>query len=740
MERKPATRMTADMNGPGIPGTLEDVLQRVLADEERSSQLKVLEAFFSHAVGPLVLLDHQFNFLWVNEAYAKGCQRPVSDFPGRNHFDLYPSEAKTIFQEVVDTKTPYRVEARPFTFPDHPEWGVTYWDWSLVPVLDAAGDVRLLVFSLEDVTKRMLAELHTKATNRLLKLFVQHPARKAYLDAAAELLRDVTGCSGVGIRIRHLNDAVPYEATKGFDDDFLRSEHWLQLGRDECACTRVIAGRLRDEDAPATTPAGSFCCNDTIQFARGLDEHAQSAIRGVCIQRGYASVAVIPIHHHETILGAIHLADASPGMFSPHVVEFLESVAPLIGDAIHRFNMEDALRTGGQQLRELNLALERRAEQLRAMASELTLAEQRERRRLAQILHDHLQQLLVAAKIKLGILRRRQNEPELGQSLVQIDELLSESIRSSRSLTVDLSPPILYDAGLRPALEWLTRHMREKHGLVVEIESNTELPRLGEDTRILVFQAVRELLFNVVKHAGVAQARLRLEVDSRQLLVVVEDAGVGFDLTGPDDGEPSPGGLGLFSIRERLEVLGGRLLIHTSPGHGTRAEISVPRPDVEMTDRKAGRHGLADDASGRASSAPLQSSGAEKPRRIRVLLADDHKILRQGLAGLLMEEPDIEVVGEAGDGLEAIAMAQRTGPDVVLMDVTMPRLDGIQATARITAALPQVRVIGLSMHEEKDLAAAMRSAGAVAYLSKGGSSDLLIATIRSVVSAVPPST
>ncbi len=117
-------------------------------------------------------------------------------------------------------------------------------------------------------------------------------------------------------------------------------------------------------------------------------------------------------------------------------------------------------------------------------------------------------------------------------------------------------------------------------------------------------------------------------------------------------------------------------------------------------------------------------------QKIRVLLADDHQILRQGLASLLSEEPDMEVVGEAGDGQEAIDLARTIQPDVVLMDVTMPRLDGIQATRLITSELSGISVIGLSMHEEDDMALAMRAAGAIAYLSKGGPSDALIATIR----------
>ena len=115
---------------------------------------------------------------------------------------------------------------------------------------------------------------------------------------------------------------------------------------------------------------------------------------------------------------------------------------------------------------------------------------------------------------------------------------------------------------------------------------------------------------------------------------------------------------------------------------------------------------------------------------IRVLLADDHRILRQGLVSLLAFEPDIEVVAEAADGREALELALKLSPDVVVMDVSMPIMDGVEATRRIAAELPGVRVIGLSLHESADMARAMRDAGAAAYLSKGGPADLLVATIR----------
>jgi DNA-binding NarL/FixJ family response regulator len=126
----------------------------------------------------------------------------------------------------------------------------------------------------------------------------------------------------------------------------------------------------------------------------------------------------------------------------------------------------------------------------------------------------------------------------------------------------------------------------------------------------------------------------------------------------------------------------------------------------------------------------LAERSAARPSSIRVLLADDHRIFREGLVELLEEQPDIELVGEAADGEEAVALALQNRPDVVLMDVTMPRLDGLGATRRITAALPQVRVIGLSMHAEDDMAAAMLAAGAVAYVAKGGASESLLDAIR----------
>jgi CheY-like chemotaxis protein len=168
-----------------------------------------------------------------------------------------------------------------------------------------------------------------------------------------------------------------------------------------------------------------------------------------------------------------------------------------------------------------------------------------------------------------------------------------------------------------------------------------------------------------------------------------------------------------------LEQIGGRLDVHSAPGEGTQTSIEL----------LGGRLAVVHEEPAPAESTPPDPTGEHSFPRIRTMLADDHLMLREGLAGILEEHPEIELVGEAKDGYEAVSMALRTRPDVIVMDVTMPRLNGIEATRRLVSAMPGLRVIGLSMHEGDDMATAMRDAGAVAYLTKGAATDALVGVI-----------
>jgi PAS domain S-box-containing protein len=225
--------------------------------------------------------------------------------------------------------------------------------------------------------------------------------------------------------------------------------------------------------------------------------------------------------------------------------------------------------------------------QLQSLASELSLTEERERRRLATVLHDHIAQLLVVAKGKFEKMQESALYRSLANPMEEIRRLIEESIRYTRSLVFELSPPILYELGFEPAMEWLAEHMEKQYGLVVHVEDDEQPKPLDNEARVLLFRAVRELLFNVLKHAQASCATVRMLRDGDHLQVIVEDNGVGFapDKLGTLSGKME--GFGLFSIRERLNYSGGRMEIESSAGEPTRVILNLPlRPDQKKRHRR----------------------------------------------------------------------------------------------------------------------------------------------------------
>jgi signal transduction histidine kinase len=214
-------------------------------------------------------------------------------------------------------------------------------------------------------------------------------------------------------------------------------------------------------------------------------------------------------------------------------------------------------------------------DQLRFLAAEVSLAEEKERRAIAVNLHDRLGQTLALAKTKLKQIKEEIKQDQLMHALEEIEEMLDQAIQTMRSLAFDLSPPVLYELGLGAALKWLGERVEEQGGIQVEVAEDEEPKPLGEDVRILLFQGVKELLGNVVKHAQARHAKVSLHRAGEKIRVTVEDDGVGFEIP-PVSGVGKIAGFGLANLRERLAYLNGGLEIESKPGHGTRAAMVVP--------------------------------------------------------------------------------------------------------------------------------------------------------------------
>lgn len=253
---------------------------------------------------------------------------------------------------------------------------------------------------------------------------------------------------------------------------------------------------------------------------------------------------------------------------------------------------EKDLRDSKKQLQEFNETLERKVRaqtaEIRSLASDLTKAEQHERNRVSHILHDDLQQRLYAAKVHVASLRDELQEGmdvSMSEELAAIKAQLDGAVTLARNLSIELSPPILQGEGLAQAVEWLATHMKETYGLHIDVRTKDAFAFPDEDVQVLLFNCVRELLFNIVKHADTDRASVQLERVNSQIQIDVRDDGKGFHFSGlPGHGdhkisaeeERRKGGFGLATIRHQLNLFGGQLDIRSEPDGGTHVTIMMP--------------------------------------------------------------------------------------------------------------------------------------------------------------------
>jgi PAS domain S-box-containing protein len=703
-------------------------------------QLGLLEAFFEHSLDCLVLLDPQFNFLRVNEVYARACGRGVEEFFGHNHFEFYPHpENEAIFREVVKSRKPYQVSAKAFRFPDHPEWGVTYWDWTLVPVCGDRGEVEFLVLSLRDVTlrkrmetallenearyrslvtataqvvwitspegqiveelptwqgftgqsrqeyqgagwleavhpddrpavmatwskavatralyvteyrlrradgeyryvgvrgvpvlddhrdirewigicvditERKEAERRREFTNALLGLFVQKVTLKEYLEGVLQVLQQWSGCDALGIRLAH-EHALPYVVSAGFEPEFLELEKCLSADHDPCCCARALNQSFVVSDQPFLTRGGSFRSDDIQTFLPRLTEEHQAKYRGHCARFGFASLAVIPLRYHDTVLGVIHMADRRRGQFPAPKVEFIESMTPLIGEAVHRFQAEAELVTYREKLEEkvqqrtmeleaanrllqLEIAERRRAqESLQQTAQELERSNS-DLEQFAYVASHDLQEPLRAVGGYVRLLQLRFPDGLDPKALeyiagaadgaARMERLINDLLTFSRLGT---QPPMLAEADLNLLFRDAVRNLQASIRAAQAIVTCEPLPTLRVDATQMV-QLFQNLLGNAVKFRSERPPRIHVagRAESDRWVISVRDNGIGIEAKYYERifqifqrlhtrRHYAGTGIGLAICKKIVERHAGSIWVESQPGQGSSFFFSIPQP------------------------------------------------------------------------------------------------------------------------------------------------------------------
>lgn len=284
------------------------------------------------------------------------------------------------------------------------------------------------------------------------------------------------------------------------------------------------------------------------------------------LRNNIKSILCMPITDHDQMTGVIYLENRQvKGAFTTERVEILRTVSEILANAWARLEAEENLMA--------------HQEQLRSLSSQIVLTEERERRKIAVDLHDRIGHALSDIMLRLGSFRQTLRSSESLSCIDEISRIVEQCSEDTHSLTFDISPPILYDLGLEAALDWLADQTRFKHNIHLDFRDDEKPKPLAESDRILLFQAARELVFNMAKHSKASSGTLSISRKGPEIHLIIEDDGIGFSPEEWGYQQKKHGGFGLFSIKERLEQQKGRLLVESKVGSGTRMIMILPLAD-----------------------------------------------------------------------------------------------------------------------------------------------------------------
>lgn len=440
-----------------------------------------------------------------------------------------------------------------------------------------ADDLADVIGTLQDVTEQV---------GNIRSLARQNDRVGLVSRAAEQLLRGDDPDSFIAEFFADMSSTLGLEIFERFDID-----------ESGTSVLRGSAGTGRDQTgAPAL---GTQLCDEAVAQRRIIVRHdiGDDGDDAVAEARalGLHSYACVPLVSADAVIGALCFGTRTDRAIDDDLVEVIRTVADYLVVAEQRRYNEERLRRLNVELEQTvshrTSDLRRREVQLNGLTASLVTAEQRERERIAQVLHDDLQQLLYSAQMHVGLAEdtldpdRTGNESGAADARVHLVELgrsLDEAIALARSLTVDLAPQELDESDFGGTVQWLADQMREMHGLTVDVSMPSPTVVADKDTRTLLYRTVRELLFNVVKHAHTQRASITVDDVDGFIVVVVADEGDGFEIDALDD--PALAGRGLVHIRHRIELMGGSVTVDASPGGGTTVRVRGPDRHVRGTD------------------------------------------------------------------------------------------------------------------------------------------------------------
>lgn len=669
-----------------LPAVVTAAQAGKLLDQQR----QIYETILSSVTDLVYMFDLNHRFTYANPALLSMWGKTWEEAIGKNclelgyepwHAEMHDRE----IEEVVKTKQPIKGEV-----PFNGAQGRRIYEYIFVPIIGEHGNVEAIAGTTRDVTERKNIEEALRASESKYR---EQVALQTKTDNVMRHLANIVESSDDAIISKNLRSIIT-SWNRGAERIFGYTAQEM-IGQ---SILKLIPENLHTEEPIIL---------DKLQRGERVN-HFQTIRR--CKDGRFidVSLTVSPIFDASgTVIGASKIAR--------DITEQKKTQESL---ALINAELKDLTMNLERRVSERTARLEEQSEQLRKLAIELTGAEEKERKRLAQVLHDHLQQLLVAARMRLDIIERKEVEIKDKSGFNDLRKYIEEAFNSSRSLTAELRPPVLYEGGLIPAIKFLARRYKEQYHFTVHFTAQDNVEPASNFLKTMLYSTLQEIIFNAVKYSGVKECVIEMKrVSATQAIhISVKDNGVGFDAD--SIGRPHAGGFGLFSIRERMRALGGEFTIISAAGQGTAFIISIPdqKDDAQVFIEQVEHQ--------------MDMASARNPKNgLSVLLADDHTILRQSLANVLKSQPFIGDVMEAVDGIDVIDKA-RLSPDVIIMDVNMPRLNGIEATKIIHQKYPGIKIVGLSVQVELETQQAMRDCGAIGYFHKGEDTDVLIEALR----------